>query len=186
MEEVGGPPDWAQLGLALAQVHRAGAADFGWRTSNMLGGVAQRNDWTKDWPTFYVERRLMPWISSLPDDLAIRLRAACDRALRELLDHEAQPSLVHGDLWSGNVVGGRWFIDPAVSYSDRELDLAFATVFGGIPRTFFDAYASAWPLDAGWERRRPALQLYHLLVHVELFGGGYARMVADRLDALGW
>jgi fructosamine-3-kinase len=101
------------------------------------------------------------------------------------LDHDAGPSLVHGDLWSGNIVDGRALIDPAVSFSDREIDLAFATVFGGIPSDFFAGYVEAWPLDPGWERRRPALQLYHLLVHVELFGEGYVPMVTTRLDQLG-
>jgi fructosamine-3-kinase len=93
---------------------------------------------------------------------------------------------VHGDLWSGNIVAGRWLIDPAVHFADRELDLAFAAVFGGIPARMWSAYEESWPLDEGWEARRPALQLYHLLVHVRLFGGGYRAMVADRLDALGW
>ena len=96
------------------------------------------------------------------------------------------PSLVHGDLWAGNVVEGRWLIDPAVSYSDREVELAFMGLFGGIPEAMWRAYAEAWPLSPGWERRRWALQMHHLLVHVRLFGAGYASGVAERLDRLGW
>lgn len=73
-----------------------------------------------------------------------------------------------------------------MSFSDREVELAFAALFGGIQERMWRAYGEAWPLPDGWERRRPALQLHHLLVHVRLFGGSYPRMVADRLDRLGW
>ena len=96
------------------------------------------------------------------------------------------PSLVHGDLWAGNVVGGQWLVDPAAQHADRELDLAMAALFGGFPPAFRSGYESVWPLDDGWRDRLPAQQLHHLLVHVALFGGGYVEQVAERLDALGW
>jgi fructosamine-3-kinase len=124
---------------------------------------------------------------AVPADLADLLRRACDGPLIFLLDeHEPAPSLVHGDLWAGNIVDGSFLIDPAVSYSDREVELAFMAAFGGIPDSMWNGYLDAWPLPEGWERRRPALQLHHLLVHVRLFGESYSRMVADRLDRLGW
>jgi protein-ribulosamine 3-kinase len=121
----------------------------------------------------------------LPGDLARRLHRACDEVLPSLLDRGQAPSLVHGDLWSGNIIDQRVVIDPAVHHGDRELDLAMLDLFGGVPPPLRAGYEAVWPLDEGWERRRPALQLYHLLVHVRLFGAGYHRGVADRLDRLG-
>lgn len=184
LETVEGDEDWTSLGRSLARVHRSSADRFGWNHDNVIGSLPQSNTWTEDWPTFYIEHRLRPWMPVLPPHLRHRLESACESTLPDLLDHRAVPSLVHGDLWSGNVVDGSWLIDPAVSYSDREIDLAFATVFGGIPAEFFAGYEAEWPLDPGWERRRPALQLYHLLVHVELFGRSYLPMVEARLDSL--
>lgn len=188
LEHVAGPPDWEGLGAAVAALHRDTGGAFGWHRDNLIGSLPQRNDETDDWPAFYVEHRIRPWLGAraLPGGVRRRLEAACDGPLPALLDTDPPASLVHGDLWSGNVVEGRWLIDPAVCRADRELELAFADLFGGLPRAFTAAYEEAWPLPEGWQRRRPALQLYHLLVHVELFGSGYAGAVASRLDDLGW
>ena len=187
LEEVEGDGDWAACGRRLAAVHRETGDAFGWERDGFIGPLPMRNDPTGDWPEFYATHRLVPWIGDLPDPLAGRLRAAIDDGrLARLLEHEAPASLVHGDLWSGNVVGGQWLIDPAIHHADRELDLAMARLFGGFPPEFFTAYEEAWPLDDGAAQRLPALQLFHLLVHVRLFGGGYVRQVADRLDQLGW
>jgi fructosamine-3-kinase len=133
-----------------------------------------------------VERRLRPFLDVLPDDVRRRMERAGDGPLHELLDHDVRPALVHGDLWSGNVVAGRWLIDPAVHRADREFELAFATLFGGLPPRLLDTYLDAAPLDPGWDRRRPALQLYHLLVHVAMFGQGWLAGVVQRLELLGW
>jgi fructosamine-3-kinase len=84
------------------------------------------------------------------------------------------------------VVAGRWLIDPAVAYCDREYELAFMALFGGLPQALWVAYERAWPLEDGWQQRRPALQLPHLLVHVRLFGSSYLAAVVDRVDQLGW
>lgn len=186
MTEVHGPEAWEDLGRALARCHRSAADAFGYHLDNYLGPLRQANAWTASWPEFYT-RRLTPYLADLPATLAGRLRAAIDDGrLARLLEHDPTPSLVHGDLWSGNIVEGRWLIDPAVHHADRELDLAFAAVFGGIPPRMWAAYVDVWPLDQGWEERRPALQLYHLLVHVRIFGGSYVAMVAERLESLGW
>lgn len=182
-----GPADWEGLGRALAGCHRHSVPDYGYEIHNLLGPLPQDNTPDPDWPRFYAERRLGPYLADLPPDLSHRVRRAIEAGrLADLLEHGQSPSLVHGDLWSGNVVAGRWLIDPAVHYADRELDAAFAAVFGGIPDQMWSAYREVWPFDPGWEERRPALQLYHLMVHVRLFGGGYGGMVADRLDRLGW
>lgn len=187
LEEVHGDGDWAGCARRLAQVHRVTGDAFGWDRDGFIGPLPMCNAPGGDWPAFYATHRLEPWIDDLPDALASRLRGAiADGRLARLLDHDAPPSLVHGDLWSGNVVGGQWLIDPAVHHADRELDLAMARLFGGFPPAFFAAYEEAWPTDDGAAQRLPALQLFHLLVHVRLFGGGYVGQVADRLDRLGW
>ena len=190
LSSVGGTPDWPRLGAQIAHMHRADAGDrFGWHRDNLLGRALQRGGWSRNWPQFLVEHRLRPLLSAaaLPAIVRSRLERAFDAPLHDLLTaHDPRPSLIHGDLWSGNIIAGRWLIDPAVWLADRELELAFARLFGGIPDAFFNAYGEAWPLPAGTEERLPALQLYHLLIHVWHFGAGYVPMVSDRLDRLGW
>lgn len=184
---VEGPPDWPALGAALARVHAHTGAEFGWHRDNLIGSLPQRNTATADWPSFYVQHRIRPWLGApaLPRAVRRRLEAACDGPLQALLDHDPPASLTHGDLWSGNVVAGRWLIDPAVCRADREHELAFMDCFGGFPAAMTEAYAEQWPLDDGWQDRRPALQLYHMLVHVQLFGASYVGAVTGRLDAAG-
>jgi fructosamine-3-kinase len=185
---VEGQADWAGLGRALAVLHRTTAASFGWHAENRIGPLVQTNTWADDWPTFYAEHRIRPQLltPALPGNVRHRLERALDGPLHDLLPARPPASLVHGDLWSGNVVCGRWMIDPAVHHADREYELAFADVFGGFPGAFWAAYEETWPLPDGWQERRPALQLHHLLVHVRLFGAGYVPSVVSRLDALRW
>jgi fructosamine-3-kinase len=185
LAHVSGRADWAGLGAALARAHGHRVDRFGWHRDNVIGPLPQDNTWTRSWPGFYVERRLAPYLDDLPTATAARLERAMSGPLPEVLDHDAVPSLVHGDLWTGNVVDGAWLVDPAVHHADRELDLAMLALFGDVPAAFHRAYAEAWPLDPGWEARRPALQLAPLLVHVRLFGGGYVAGVERRLDVLG-
>jgi fructosamine-3-kinase len=187
LEHVTGPGDLRQLGAAVAGVHATTGPSFGWHRDNVIGPLPQVNTGGTDWAAFYTEHRLVPYLDDLPPELADRLRRAIERGqVAAVLEHDAVPSLVHGDLWSGNVVGDRWLVDPAVHQADRELDLAMLALFGTIPPPFLRGYTEAWPLDDGWRRRRPALQLYHLLVHVRLFGAGYVGSVASRLDELDW
>ena len=183
-----GAPDWAGLGARVAELHRSIGPAFGWSEDNRIGPLVQPNGLLDRWPEFYALRRVRPHLDSpaLPVDLRRRIERGLEHHIDELLPQRPPASLVHGDLWSGNVIDGRWLIDPAVHHADREYELAFAEVFGGFPSEFWSSYQDAWPLPEGWQRRRPALQLSHLLVHVRLFGGGYAGAVAARLDALGW
>ena len=175
------------LGRGLAALHRAGAPGFGLDHDNFIGPLPQDNTAGDDWADFYAVRRLAPYLDDLPAEVSARLRDAIDDGrLAHVLEHDVVPSLIHGDLWSGNIVGGRWLVDPAVNRADRELDLAMLSLFGSISDGFARGYAQVWPLDDGWQQRRPALQLYHLLVHVRLFGAGYVGGVVARLDALGW
>jgi fructosamine-3-kinase len=190
LEHVSGAPDWALLGERLAELHRRTAAEppvFGWHRDNRIGPLVQRNGWWERWPAFVAEQRIRAYLDApaLPAGVRRRIEAGLERC-GELLPSTPPASLVHGDLWSGNVVDGRWLIDPAVQHADREYELAFAEVFGGFPPPFWSAYEATWPLEPGWEERRPLLQLPHLLVHVVLFGSGYVGAVSARLDALGW
>jgi fructosamine-3-kinase len=186
LEDLSGTPDWETLGRTLARVHLTSAEEFGWPHDNVIGPLPQPNGGRRRWPDFFVERRIIPFLDALPTHLSRRLALACEGPLPDLVDHDTRPSLIHGDLWSGNVVDGRWLVDPAVSYSDREIELAFSSLFGDLPDTFHRAYADVWRLDDGWEERRPALQLYHLLVHCRIFGGDYVHMVAQRLQHYHW
>ena len=190
LRHVSGEPDWHGLGARLADLHRTTSGDtFGWHRDNLLGRATQAGGWADDWPAFFAEQRLRPLLGAdaLPDDVRRRLERGIAGPLGDLLGaHTPTASLVHGDLWSGNIVDGSWLIDPAVWMADRELELAFTGLFGGVPEPFFAGYDSQWPLPSGAEQRQPALQLYHLLIHVWHFGAGYVGPVVDRLDRLGW
>lgn len=185
LEHVSATPDPEALGAELATAHGTTGLRFGWHRDNVIGTLRQANPPTTSFVELYLEHRLRPYLGDLPDALAARLQRAMDTVLPGLLERGQPPSLVHGDLWSGNILDGRVLIDPAVHHGDREIDLAMLDLFGGIPPALLAGYEAVWPLDAGAERRRPALQLYHLLVHVRLFGAGFHGAVAGRLDALG-
>jgi fructosamine-3-kinase len=185
LEHVRAEPDLEALGAELAGAHRVLGERFGWHRDNVIGPLPQANPPTDAFPEFFVEHRLLPYLGDVPPELARRLQRACDTVLPDLLDHGQPPSLVHGDLWSGNILDRRVLIDPAVHHGDREIDLAMLDLFGGIPAALQRGYDAVWPLDEDWQRRRPALQLFHLLVHVRLFGAGYHGAVASRLSALG-
>lgn len=183
----GRPGDREALGRALARVHRTMGERFGWHRDNVIGPLPQPNPPTDDWPSFLIDARLRPHLDVLPGDLAGRLARAIERgAVTELADHDVPPSLVHGDLWSGNVLADRWLLDPAVHHADRELDLAMLELFGTVGEQLRTGYEQEWALDQGWQQRLPLLQLPPLLIHVRLFGASYLPGVARRLDALGW
>ena len=188
LEHLDGPRgDRRELGRALARVHGTTDQRFGWHRDNVIGPLPQPNPRMTAWPTFLIEARLRPHLDVLPTDLARRLEHAIESgAVRDLADHDGPPSLVHGDLWSGNVHLDRWLLDPAVHHADREVDLAMLELFGSVGAAMHDGYREVWPLDPGWERRQPLLQLPPLLVHVHLFGASYHHAVRARLDTLGW
>jgi fructosamine-3-kinase len=172
----------AALGEKLALQHRYAAARFGWHQDNTIGRTPQLNGWSESWVTFFRERRLRYQL-----DLAARngysgrlqQRAALllERIDAFFTDYRPIPSLLHGDLWGGNWgaddAGEPVIFDPAVYYGDREADLAMTRLFGGFGPDFYNAYTTAWPLDAGARTRRDLYNLYHVLNHVNLFGGGY-------------
>jgi len=182
----------ARLGEQLAALHRVRGDQFGFASDNFIGATPQRNARCADWTQFFRERRLQPQLELALDHGADARVIARGRRLAEaldaLFDHAPQPSLLHGDLWGGNwgaTAGGEPVIfDPAVYYGDRETDLAMTRLFGGFGREFYAAYAAAWPLASGAEARVALYNLYHVLNHFNLFGGGYLAQARTMLDKL--
>lgn len=187
IEGDGARPDQAALGTALAALHRVTAPAYGLERDNYIGGTPQANGWIEGWPEFFRTRRLEPQIALAARNglLDTARRRSLDRLLGRLdalLDGVPRaPALIHGDLWGGNVVaaagGAPALVDPAVSFSDREAEIAFTELFGGFGPRFYAAYNAAWPLEPGYAERRDLYNLYHLLNHLNLFGEGYGPQV---------
>jgi fructosamine-3-kinase len=181
------------LGEKLAAQHRITAPQFGFASENFIGRTPQPNGYLADWAQFFRERRLRPQLAlaaengfaGLLENPGARLLEAVDALLA---GHRPQASLLHGDLWAGNWLadeqGEPVIFDPAVYYGDREADLAMTRLFGGFGRSFYDAYLAAAPLPAGHAVRAELYNLYHVLNHANLFGGGYARQARASIDRL--
>jgi len=186
----------AALGYALAAMHRHAGPHFGWHRDNTIGTTPQQNAWSDAWPQFFRDRRLAPQLAlAASRSHGGALQRNGDRLLAALpallAGHAPTPSLVHGDLWSGNAgrvaTGEPVIFDPAVYFGDREADLAMSELFGGFGADFYAAYDDAWPRPDGHEVRRTVYNLYHVLNHLNLFGGGYrsqAEAMIGRLLAL--
>ncbi len=182
-----------ELGRQLAAMHRVTQDNFGWRRGNTIGSTPQDNTPDKDWIRFWRERRLGYQLALAArnghggelqrqgEQLMARFDALFD-------GYRPQPSLLHGDLWSGNygymADGSPVVFDPAVYFGDREADLAMTELFGGFGADFYAAYAEAWPLDAGYRVRKTLYNLYHVLNHLNLFGGGYHGQSASMIKRL--
>jgi len=182
-----------RLGEQLAALHRNTSTYCGWTRDNTIGSTPQVNTPTPDWIEFWRRHRL-----GFQLDLAARngYGGALQRDGAELIErlpeffagYRPAASLLHGDLWGGNASAGAdgapVIFDPAVYYGDREADLAMTELFGGFPRDFYDGYAATWPLDPGYRRRRDLYNLYHVLNHLNLFGGGYRAQAQGMIRAL--
>ena len=173
-----------RLGTGLAALHAVTARGFGWRRDNTIGSTPQANGVLDSWAEFFRERRLRPQLALAAErGFGPLLGAAGERLLAAvgtlLGAHRPAASLLHGDLWGGNwlaTAGGEpALFDPAVYYGDRETDLAMTQLFGGFGPAFYRAYAAAAPLPQGAELRGELYNLYHVLNHANLFGGGYAQ-----------
>jgi fructosamine-3-kinase len=188
--DFGGKQNWEAMGRNLAAMHRISCdRGFGWEQNNVIGSTPQINHWTKDWVNFWIEYRLSFQIR-LAKRKGWQIAIAEEkiyRAVPKFFDnYQPQSSMVHGDLWGGNaafVDGEPVIFDPALYFGDREVDLAMTELFGGFPTQFYSAYQSTYPLDAGYQRRKVLYNLYHILNHFNLFGGGYGsqanRMIHD-------
>jgi fructosamine-3-kinase len=174
--------DFAALGRMLAAMHRVQGDRFGWARDNYIGSTPQANGAYESWQEFWREQRLGPQLAlAHKNGFNVDADGVC-----ELLEgHAPAPSLLHGDLWGGNagfLADDRPVLfDPAVYYGDREADLAMTALFGGFPREFYSAYG---PLPPGYETRKHLYNLYHLLNHLNLFGGGYLGQVKATLRLL--
>lgn len=186
---------WEEMGRQLAAMHRVTPLQapkqqaFGWDTNNTIGSTPQINTWTSDWAEFFAEHRL-----------GYQFRLARRRgghfsgqerllaAVPKLLEHQPQPSLVHGDLWGGNAAitksGEPVILDPATYVGDREVDIAMTELFGGFNAAFYHGYNEVWPLDEGYRQRKTLYNLYHILNHFNLFGSGYGSQAERMIEQI--
>ena len=183
----------ARLGQQLAQMHKTTANQFGWVRENTIGSTRQVNSYENNWIDFWRKHRL-------GFQLELANTAGCSRSLlskgQKLNDrleaffnnYEPEASLLHGDLWSGNYAylknAEPVIYDPAIYYGDREADIAMTELFGGFSTGFYAAYNEAWPLDQGYQQRKRLYNLYHVLNHYNLFGGGYGMQAENMIDQL--
>ena len=176
---------WETFARELAAMHKADVGkEFGFSQDNFIGARPQQNTPASSWIAFFRDQRLAPQFKAAdsyftPADRT-KITKLLDNLDRFLIEPE-QPSLLHGDLWSGNVMCGNegkaMLIDPACYVGHREADLAMTELFGGFPQTFYDAYKEAFPLQPGYEERRDLYNLYQLLNHLNLFGPTYLEPV---------
>lgn len=184
-EERAGDGSWAALGTILRNLHDVTGEAYGWSEDYAFGRVSIPNATSGDWPDFWAANRLLTHVNHLPGGLAPRIANLCEK-LPHLLPAHPAPALLHGDLWTGNLLFGAapsvWLIDPACYYGDREVDIAMLHLFGQPGGGFDEAYG---PLDDGWEERRAVYTLWPAIVHLRLFGSGYRGLVNRLLSRLG-
>ncbi len=185
------PVDRRTLGQRLAEcvfaLHQTRSSAYGLSSDNFIGTLPQSNTQTTRWADFYKEERLRPLLkaANLRPPLTRRINRLIEQ-LDELVGAPAPPSLLHGDLWSGNYLvaedGTPYLVDPAVYFGVPEVELAFSELFGGFPASFYEHYWRLHPRPANYETLRSLYQIYPLLVHVILFGGGYAKSLRNTVD----
>ena len=189
---------WEMYGRELAALHRADCTEFaeadqgrpfGFTHDNYIGASPQTNTPKEDWITFYRECRLLPQIKMAEKYFDSGMRKQCTKLLDHLdsyLTEPEFPSLIHGDLWSGNSIcgpdGKAWILDPAAYVGHYEAELAMTELFGGNPDSFYGTYNEVTPIDSGYRDRRDLYNLYHLLNHLNLFGGSYRGSVQRILN----
>ena len=177
--------DLETLGHQLAQLHQVSQQEFGFSADNFIGSLPQSNTKHNDWATFYVRERLDPQLElALSKNLLSRAEIPSTQIMINAcngLFGKVTPSLLHGDLWSGNYLiasdGTPYLIDPAVYYGHHEIDIAMSRLFGGFGSPFYEAYHQTFPVSANFQARIDLYQLYYLLVHLNLFGRSYYNAV---------
>ncbi len=174
-----------KAGDTLARLHQQPQAFFGWSQDNYIGATEQINLRSQDWFEFFVYQRLAFQIERLNDSVLKAQLKYLPELKRYFENCLVVPSLLHGDLWSGNIAangqGQPVIYDPASFYGDREMDLAMTELFGGFPVSFYQGYQSVWPVEDGYARRKNLYQLYHILNHANLFGGHYVTRARSML-----
>ncbi len=189
-----GNQNWEEMGRKLAAMHQwtlpnSALGNFGWEINNTIGSTPQINTWTQNWAEFFAEYRIGYQLK-----LARRKGGnfpkgdTLVKSIPELLAHQPQPFLVHGDLWGGNAgftaTGEPVIFDPAAYVGDREVDLAMTELFGGFPPAFYQGYNEVFPLDSGYKHRKNLYNLYHILNHFNLFGGSYFSQANAMIDKI--
>ncbi|MHA8137729.1 fructosamine kinase family protein [Lactobacillaceae bacterium Scapto_B20] len=181
-----------ELGKMVARVHQIHNDQFGLAHSFTAGKIPKNNQWQSDWATFYIEQRLKPLVQLAKQ--GNKWNANRQRHFDNFVEqfnqyyqtHAVEPSLLHGDLWSGNYTFANqkpYLIDPDVFFGNREMDIAMTTVFGGFDQDFYDGYKSVYPLESGINDRLAWYRLYYLMVHLILFGELYGSAVDGILEA---
>lgn len=183
---------WEEMGRNLAAMHQTGVSErFGWERDNTIGSTPQINTWTDNWADFFAKYRIgyQLKLANKRGGNFGDINRITERVRDILADIKPQPSLVHGDLWSGNAAittdGEPVILDPATYYGDRAVDLAMTELFGGFPAAFYRGYNQVWQLDSGYQERKNLYNLYHILNHFNLFGGGYGYQAANMISQLG-
>jgi len=184
-----------QAGLSLAKLHKNTAKYFGFNFDNKIGQTDQVNgvgERITDWSEFFWQYRLLYQIELAHNNKLInhddyQRSLTIKGILQKLINISITPSLLHGDLWSGNIISsnnGPYFIDSASYYGHREIDFALTFMFGGFSEEFYSAYNDSYPLDEGFESRKPLYMLYHYLNHLNIFGKTYHSGVMNCIDQL--
>lgn len=181
------------LGCGLAAMHQCKSNQFGWSRNNTIGSTPQINTRSDNWASFWCTHRLGFQLHLAQENgYCGRLQQLGERLLecveQFFTGYEPSPSLLHGDLWCGNYAytctGEPVLFDPAVYYGDRETDLAMTELFGGFPEQFYSAYRHEYQLDSGYNTRKVLYNLYHVLNHLNLFGGGYRQQAEQMMNYL--
>ncbi|UQS85455.1 fructosamine kinase family protein [Apilactobacillus apisilvae] len=180
-----------ELGKMVANVHKITNKKFGLDQNFELGKIPKNNKWNSSWQNFYINQRLEPLVKMATknglwnDNRQISFERLKNSFIKNVT-HEIVPSLLHGDLWSGNFTFDEnsypILIDPDVFYGDREMDIGITTVFGGFSQQFYEGYNDEYPLDKGWQQRLIYYQFYYLLAHLNLFGETYGFAVDNILN----
>jgi len=181
------------LGTQLAQLHRHPQAFYGWHQDNTIGSTVQYNARHTDWSTFWQQERLLPQLSmAAQNGFKGRLQTKGQQLAEQVHvffdNYTPPPALLHGDLWGGNAAADRQgnpvIFDPASYYGDRETDIAMTELFGGFGNDFYAAYQAEYPLDPAYQTRKTLYNLYHILNHVNLFGGSYLGQAETMIEQL--
>ncbi len=173
---------WETLGQGLAELHRTKSERFGFEEDNFIGSLEQSNTWNTNWLEFFFENRVripleMAIDGGIMDPSDLKYLERLKDEIGNLFPEGEKPALIHGDLWGGNIMsdslGAPCIIDPAIYFANREIEIAFTTLFGRFGEDFYSAYNESFPMELGFEKRIELYNLYPLLVHANLFGGGY-------------